>query len=55
MSSAVNMFLHQCVMRGGIPFRVEMSGYNQRTLDVMEEAKNISHNPDIKGYPSIDT
>ena len=24
MSSAVNIFLHQCILRGGLPFSVEM-------------------------------
>ena len=27
MSGAVNMFLHQCVLRGGIPFSIEMPHY----------------------------
>lgn len=42
MSSAVNLFLHQCVMRGGIPFSVEMPKYNANTLNAMEEARRIS-------------
>ena len=25
MSGAVNLFLHQCVLRGGLPFNVEMT------------------------------
>ena len=32
MSSAVNMFLRQCILRGGLPFAVEMPQYNQETL-----------------------
>ena len=54
MSSAVNLFLHQCVLRGGLPFSVEMPHYSQRTMDAMEEARRISHDPDIKGYTSMD-
>lgn len=54
MSSAVNLFLHQCVLRGGLPFSVEMPRYSQRTLDAMEEAKRISLDPDVKGYSSMD-
>ena len=53
MSSAVNLFLHQCVLRGGLPFTIEMPSYNQRTLDAMEEAKHISRDPDVKGYTSM--
>ena len=39
MSSAVNIFLHQCVLRGGLPFNVEIPNYSQQTLEAMEEAK----------------
>ncbi|MDO4294169.1 MAG: type II toxin-antitoxin system RelB/DinJ family antitoxin [Eubacteriales bacterium] len=54
MSGAVNLFLHQCVLRGGLPFSVEMPRYSQRTLDAMEEAKRISRDPDVRGYTSMD-
>ena len=54
MSSTVNLLLHQCVLRGGIPFNVEMPHYSQRTLDAMNEARRISRDPDVKGYTSMD-
>ena len=54
MSSAVNLFLHQCVLRGGLPFTVEMASYSQHTLDAMDEARRISRDPDVKGYTSMD-
>mgnify|MGYP000015085064 CR=1 FL=1 len=54
MSSAVNMFLHQCVLRGGLPFAVEIPAYNQKTLDAMAEARRISRDPDVKGYSSME-
>ncbi len=54
MSSAVNLFLHQCVLRGGLPFNVEMPRYSQHTLDAMEEARHISRDPNVKGYTSMD-
>ena len=54
MSSAVNLFLHQCVLRGGLPFNVEMPRYSQHTLDAMNEARRISRDPDVKGYASMD-
>ena len=41
MSSAVNLFLHQCVLRGGLPFNVEVPRYSKQTLDAMEEARQI--------------
>ncbi|MDO4288589.1 MAG: type II toxin-antitoxin system RelB/DinJ family antitoxin [Eubacterium sp.] len=54
MSSAVNLFLYQCVLRGGLPFNVEMPHYSQRTLNAMEEARRISRDPSIQGYTSME-
>ena len=54
MSGAVNLFLHQCVLRGGLPFNIEMPRYSQRTLDAMDEARRISRDPDVKGYTDMD-
>lgn len=54
MSSAVNMFLHQCVLRGGLPFSVEIPHYSQHTLDAMEEARRISRDPNVKGYQNME-
>jgi len=53
MSSAVNMFLHQCVLRGGLPFSVEVPQFSRKTLAAMEEAKSISRDPDAKGYMTM--
>ncbi len=54
MSGAVNLFLHQCVLRGGLPFSVEMPRYNASVLDAMQEARAISHNPEVKGYTNME-
>ena len=54
MSSAVNLFLYQCVLRGGLPFSVELPYFNPKTLAAMEEAKQISQKPDIEGYTSME-
>jgi DNA-damage-inducible protein J len=54
MSSAINMFLHQCILRGGIPFSIEVPNYNKETIQAMIEAKKISSDPNVKGYSSID-
>lgn len=32
MSSAVNIFLRQCIMRGGLPFKVEVPQYSKELL-----------------------
>ena len=53
MSSAMNMFLKQCVMRGGLPFAVEISQYRSEVLEAMEEARRISKDPNTKRYGSF--
>ena len=54
MSGAVNMFLHQCVLRGGILFTIEMPRYKQNILAAMEEARRISRDPNIPSYDNMD-
>ena len=54
MSGAVNLFLHQCVLRGGLPFSVELPAYSEETLSAMAEARRISRDPDVKGYTSME-
>ena len=54
MSGAVNMFLHQCVLREGIPFSVEMPHYKQSTLAAMDEARKISRDPNVPSYDNMD-
>ena len=41
MSSAVNIFLRQCILRGGLPFAVEVPRYNRETELAMIEAKEV--------------
>lgn len=53
MSGAVNIFLRQCIIRGGLPFSVELPQYSQKVLDAAEEARRISRDPDVKGYTSM--
>lgn len=54
MSSAINLFLHQCILRGGLPFEVVVPNYSPETLQAMEEAKRIAKDPNVKGYSSMD-
>lgn len=53
MSSAVNIFLRQAIMRGGLPFSVEIPKFKPEVLDAMEEAKQISRDPNTKRYGSF--
>lgn len=50
MSSAMNIFLRQCVLRGGLPFEVVIPQYKPEVLEAMEEAKKISKDPNTKRY-----
>ncbi|MBQ4428624.1 MAG: type II toxin-antitoxin system RelB/DinJ family antitoxin [Clostridia bacterium] len=54
MSGAVNLFLHQCVLRGGLPFAVELPNYSAKTLEAMAEARRISSDSSLKGYTDMD-
>ena len=54
MSGAVNIFLRQCIMRGGLPFKVEIPQYSQELLNAANEAKQISRDPNIPGYTNMD-
>ncbi len=54
MSSAVNLFLHQCVMHGGLPFAVQVPQYSQSVLDAMAEARRISRDPNVRDYSSME-
>ena len=53
MSSAMNIFLRQCVLRGGLPFSVELPQYRPEVLEAMEEAKKISKDPNTKKYKNF--
>ena len=50
MSGAVNIFLKQCVLKGGLPFMVELPKYKPEVLEAMEEARRISRDPNVKRY-----
>lgn len=53
MSSAVNIFLHQCVLHGSLPFEVELPKFNQETLKVIAESKKISRDKNVQRYSSV--
>lgn len=53
LSSAINIFLKQVVLQGGLPFEVRYPQYKQEVIEAMEEAKRISHDPNTKHYSSF--
>ena len=53
MSSAMNMFLRQCILHQGLPFNVELPKYKPAVIEAMEEAKRITKDSKTKRYNSF--
>jgi len=54
LTDAVNMFLRQSLMVGGLPFELRQPKYNAETVAAMEEARDIAAGKiDTKSYHSI--
>ena len=51
-TEAINIFLRQVILNGGLPFEVKLPKPNAETLAAMEEAKAISKTG--KGYNSVE-
>ena len=53
ITDAINMFLHQSVMEGGLPFQLKQPRYSQETEAAMAEARAIMAGQEAaKSYPS---
>lgn len=53
LSDAVNIFLKQVILRGGIPFDVKYPEYKPEVIEAMKEAKRISRDPNTRRYNSF--
>lgn len=51
LSTAINIFLRQCILRGELPFDMD---YSNELIDAAKEAKEISKNPNVPGYKDMD-
>lgn len=51
LSTAINIFLKQCILRGEFPFDID---YSNELLDAAKEAIEISKDPNIAGYKDMD-
>ncbi len=52
-TEAINIFLHQVILTGGLPFDVILPRYNTETEIAMQEARDIaSGKVSTKGYAS---
>lgn len=54
ISEAVNIFLRQVILRGGLPFQVAYPNYSKELLEAASEAKKIAHDSIVKGYTDLD-
>lgn len=54
MSTAVNIFLKQCIMHDGLPFSVERPKYSKTTIAAMEEGLRISRDSDSPAYDTME-
>lgn len=54
LSSAVNIFLRQVVLQGGLPFEIKYPQYKPEVLEATEEAQRISKSLTAKKYNSFD-
>lgn len=54
LSSAVNIFLRQCVLHEGLPFSVERPSYSRSTLKAMREAHRIADDPNVPSYETVE-
>lgn len=53
ISSAINIFLRQSLLQGGLPFDVRLPQYRQEVIEAMKEAKKVSRDTNVKGYTDI--
>jgi DNA-damage-inducible protein J len=49
-AEAVNIFLRQIMLTGGLPFDVKLPRYNAETETAMEEARKISSDKSVRGF-----
>lgn len=54
-STAINLFLKQCIRDQGIPFYINKNGFNDKTLSALSEADDMIMNPSkYKSYNNMD-
>lgn len=53
-TEAINIFLHQVILAGGLPFEVKNPQYNAETIAAMQEARDIAAGKiAVKSFNSI--
>ncbi|WP_407400600.1 type II toxin-antitoxin system RelB/DinJ family antitoxin [Anaerovibrio sp.] len=54
MSSAINLFLRQCLIHQGLPFKVQKPRFSDKTLAAMQEALEIENSNSVPSYDNMD-
>ena len=53
-STAFNIFLKAVIRENGLPFDMRVESPNAETIAALEEGRKIAHDPNVKGYTSIE-
>ncbi len=53
-STAFNIFLKAVIRENGLPFDMRVERPNAETIAAIEEGRKIAHDPNVKGYTSIE-
>lgn len=53
-STAFNIFLKAVIRENGLPFDMRVESPNTETIAAIEEGRKIAHDPNVKGYKSIE-
>lgn len=53
-TTAFNMFLKAVIRENGIPFDMRVDTPNAETIAAIKEGRKIAHDPNAKGYKSIE-
>lgn len=54
MSTAVNIFLRQCLIHEGLPFQVNQKKKLKKLLKSMDEAENLLKDPKAKAHDTVE-
>ena len=54
MSTAVNIFLRQAILRGGLPFEIKLDIPNETTAAAIAEGRKLLKSNDAAGYKNMD-
>lgn len=54
MSSAINIFLYQVVLHGGLPFDVTEPNYKKEVLEALEECRRLSKDKSHPGFDNVE-